>query len=102
MLLSFISVSELTWHKRTYLQNRNKLIENRLEATKGEVGEGEGWTGSLGLVEANLLHLVWVNHKFPMYRTGNYIQYPVINHNGKKDKKKEKNVSMHACTYGYN
>ena len=92
MLLSFISVLELTWHKRTYLQNRNKLIENR---------EGKGWTGSLGLVEANLLHLEWVNHKFLMYRTENYIQYPVINHNGKKDKK-EKNVSMHACTYVYN
>ena len=42
------------WHKRIYLQNRNKLtdIENRLVVAKGE-GEGEGWTGSLGLVDAN-------------------------------------------------
>ena len=65
------------------------------------MGEGEGWTGSLGLVEANLLHLEWVNHVFLMYRTGNYIQDPVINHNG-REKKREKNVSMHARTYVYN
>ena len=99
MLLRFISVLELTWHKRTYLKNRNKLVENRLEATKGEVGKGKGWTGSLGLVEANLLHLEWVNHKFLMYRTGNYIQYPVINHNGKKDKKRKEceHTCMHIC-----
>ena len=65
-----------------------------------ECGRGEGWTGSLGLVEANLLHLEWVNHEFLIYRTGSYIQDPVINHNGREDK--EKNVSIHAHTYVYN
>ena len=36
-----------------YLQNRNRPIdiENRLVVAKG--GEGERWTGSLGLVDAN-------------------------------------------------
>ena len=42
------------WHKWTYLQNKNKLmdIEKRPMVAKGE-GEGVGWTGSLGLVDAN-------------------------------------------------
>ena len=45
---------------------------------QGEEG-GEGWTGSLGLVDANL-YLAWINNKVQLYSTGNYIQYPVINH----------------------
>jgi len=41
-------------HKRTSLQNRNRLIdiENRLVIAKGEE-EGVGWMGSLGLEDAN-------------------------------------------------
>ena len=37
-----------------YLQNRNRLrdTENRLVAAKRE-GEGNGWAGSLGFVDAN-------------------------------------------------
>ena len=59
---------------------------------KGGWGEGEEWTGSLGLVDANLLHLEWINNRVLMYSTGNYIQYRVINHMEKNIKKK--NVSM--------
>ena len=29
-------------------------------------------------------------HKVLLYSTGNYIQYPVINHNGKEHEKKKK------------
>ena len=41
-------------HRRTSLEKRNRLtdMENRLEGANGE-GEGVGWTGSLGLVDAN-------------------------------------------------
>ena len=41
------------WHKRTYLQNRNRLtdVENRLVVAKEE--ERVGWKGSLGLAVAN-------------------------------------------------
>ena len=37
------------WHKRTYLQKRNKLVdmENRLVVAKGQ-GEGVEWNGSWG------------------------------------------------------
>ena len=42
-------------HKQTYLQNRNRLtgIEKRHVVAKGEVGGGRGWSGSLGLADAN-------------------------------------------------
>ena len=45
-------VSEIQ-HESTYLQNRNRLIENRLGVTRGEAGLAEGWIGSLELAEAN-------------------------------------------------
>ena len=43
---------------------------------------GEGWIGSLGLADANYyIQNGWTTES---YRTGNYIQCPVINHNGKE------------------
>ena len=72
-------------HRWTYLQNRNRLtdIENRPVVTKvGEVEEGR--SGSLGISRCKLLYIGWMNNKVLLYSTGNYIQYPVINHNGKE------------------
>ena len=43
-----------------------------------------GRIGSLGLAEANYLYIGWINNKVLLYSTGNYIQYPVTNHNGKE------------------
>jgi len=59
---------------------------------KGEAGrEREG----LGLCTGKyaLLHLEWINNKVLMYSTGNYIEYPMINHNGKESFKK----NIHKC-----
>ena len=39
-----------------------------------------------------ILYIVWINNKVLLYSTGNYIQYHVINHNGKKY---EKNIYMY-------
>ena len=47
---------------------------------------GEGRSASLGLTDANY-YIEWINNKVLLYNTGNYIQYPVINHNGKQYKK---------------
>ena len=47
-----------------------------------------------GVSRCKLLYREWINHKVLLYTTGNYIQYPVINHNGKEYKKE--------CTYMYN
>ena len=41
-----------------------------------------------------LVHTEWINNKVLLYSTGNYIQYPVINHNGKEYEKE--------CIYMYN
>ena len=43
---------------------------------------GEGWVGSLGLT-CKLLYMEWINNQV-LYSTGNYIQYALINHNGKE------------------
>ena len=82
-----LSVESKLWHKWTYLWNRNRLTgtENRLVVAKGgEVVERR--IGSLGLVDANY-YIEWINNKVLLYSTGNYIQYPVINHSGKEKEK---------------
>ena len=34
-----------------------------------------------------LVHIGWINNMVLVYSTGNYIQYPMINHNGKESEK---------------
>ena len=83
-----------TWHKRTYLQNRNRFtnIKNRLVVAKGEGVEGEmNW--EFGISRCKLLYTEWINKKVLLYSTGNYIKYPVINHSGKEYEK--------VCVYMY-
>ena len=41
-----------------------------------------GW--EFGISRCKLLYIEWINNKVLQYSTGNYIQYPVINHNGKE------------------
>ena len=45
-------------------------------------GVGGGRVGSLGSADANC-YVGWINSKVLLHSTGNYIQYPAINHNGK-------------------
>ena len=40
-----------------------------------------------GLSRGKLLYIEWINNKILLYSSGNYIQYPVIKHNGKEYKK---------------
>jgi len=58
-------VESKTWHKCTYLQNRNKLtnIDNRLVVAKGEGGvSGMHW--ELGVSRCKLLHLFYFIYLF--------------------------------------
>ena len=66
--------------------NTNELIyeTNRLMVAEGV---GEGWSGSLGLADANYEIIEWINNKVLLYSPGNCIQYPVINHDGKEYEK---------------
>ena len=48
-------------------------------------GGGKDW--EFGISRCNLVCLGWINNKVLLYSTGNYIQYPVINHNGNEYEK---------------
>ena len=54
------------------------------------VANGEGGQGE-GLANANS-YIGWINNESSslLYSTGNHIQYPVINHNGKR-------IYIHQC-----
>ena len=57
-------------------------VENRLVVAEGGgVGGGKYW--EFGISRHKLLYTIWTNNKVLLYSTGNYSQYPVINHNGK-------------------
>ena len=58
---------------------------------KGKKERGKGGGGinqEFGITRYKLLHIKQINKKFLLYSTGNYIQYPEINHN-KKEYEKE-------------
>ena len=59
----------------------------------GGGGEG-GMEWKFQISRCKLLHIGWINNKALLYSTRNYIQYPVINHNGKEYEKE--------CMYMYN
>ena len=46
-------------------------------------GVGGGLEWEAGVSRCKLLYREWTNNKVLLYSTGNYIQYPMINHNGK-------------------
>ena len=53
---------------------------------KGE-GEGSGMDREFVVDRCKLLHLEWINNKVLLYITGNYIQSPGTDHDGKNMKK---------------
>ena len=72
------------WHRRTYLQNRNRLIdiENRLVVAK-EVGGGSGIDWDFGVSSFKLLHLEWTSNEVLLYGAGSCIQSLVIEHDSR-------------------
>ena len=57
----------------------------------------KGWGGKdweFGISRSKLLYIEWINNEALLYSTGNYIQYPVINHNGKECEKEEIHVQL--------
>lgn len=72
------SISKIR-HKRTYVQNRNRLDREQACGCK----EGEERGREFGLADANS-SVGWINNKVPSASTGNYIQHPMINCNGKE------------------
>ena len=60
-------------------------INNRLVVVKGE-GAAEGMDWQVAVSRCKILYVEQVNNKVLLYSTENYIQYPVIHHNGKNTK----------------
>ena len=48
---------------------------------------GGGMDWEVGISRCKLLYIGQINNKVLLYSTGNYIQYPVTNHNGKECEK---------------
>ena len=73
------------------LSTKQKQSHRHREQTCGcqaGVGEGEeGMDWEFGISRCKLLHIERINNKILLYSTGNYIQYLVINHNGKESEK---------------
>ena len=69
-------------YKSRYLPIKNRLtdMENRLVVANEEACES-------GINRGKLLYIGWVNDEVLLYSTGNHIQYPVTNHNGKECEK---------------
>ena len=45
-------------------------------------GEGSGMDGESAVNRYKLLHLEWISNEILLYSTGNYIQSPVMEHDG--------------------
>ena len=87
-----LHVESKIWPKWTYPWNRNIQTQRTdLWLPRGREG-GRVMDWEFEVSRCKLLHLEWINNKVLLYSTGNYIQSPGINHNGKEYKKK--NVYM--------
>ena len=65
------------------LSTKQKQTHRHRKWTCGYQGGGKDW--EFGISRCKLLYGEWINNKGLLYSTGKYIQYPVINHNGKED-----------------
>ena len=67
----------------TKLTQNGSYIETRLLVAKGEGAKGSmEW--EIWVSRCKLLNIGWINHKVLLCSIEHYIQYPLINHNGKE------------------
>ena len=64
-------------------QKQTHRLREQICGCPWEGGGGGGMDWEFGISRCKLLY-VWINNKVLLYSTGNYIQYPVINNNGKE------------------
>ena len=65
------------------LSMKQKQTHRHIEQTCGCQGGGGsgGMDWEFGVSRYKLLYIEWINNKVLLYSTGNYVQYPMINHN---------------------
>ena len=69
------------------LPMKQKQNQGHTEETcgcQGGGGRGRRKDWEFGISRCEQLYIGWMNNKVLLYSTGNYIQYLVINHNGKE------------------
>ena len=71
------------------LSTRQIQIHRHREQTCGcQRGRGlVGMNWEFGINRYKLSRIEWINNKILLYSTGNFLQYPIINHNGKEHEK---------------
>ena len=66
----------------------NLSMKQTLRHREQDVGhQGEGTDWKFVVNRCKLIYIECINNKVLLYSTGNYIQYPVINHTGKECEK---------------
>ena len=61
-----------------------------------------GMNWEFGISRRKLLNIGWINNKVLLYSTGNYVQYPAINHNEKEYEKEGVCLCVCVCVCVYN
>ena len=67
-----------------------------MAANRKGIGGGTEW--EVGASRCKILYSEWINNEILLYKTENYIQDPMINHNGKEHSKTE---CVCVCVYIY-
>ena len=78
------------------MKQKQTDIENRLVVADGE-GAGGEMELEFEVSRCKLAYIGWINNKVQLYNTKDYIQYPVINYNGKEYERNiyiKQNVSL--------
>ena len=70
----------------TRKQKQNRRHREQTGGCQGE-GVGGGMEWEVRVSRCKLLYIEWINNKILLYSTENYIQYPMVNHNGKESQK---------------
>ena len=77
---------------------KQKQSHRYREQTCGcQAGGGGGKDWKFGISRCKLVYIGWINNKVLLYSTGNYIQYPVINLNGKEYEKEYICITESLC-----
>ena len=81
------------------LSKKQKQTHRHREQTCGCQGEGGGggmdW--EFGVSGCKQVYIGWINNKVLLFSTGNSIQYPVINRDGKAYEKEYMSVCVCVC-----
>ena len=75
------------WNLKYDTNELNYEIEAGMQKTDLWLTKGEGEGGmdwEFGTSRPKLLYIEWINNKVLLYTAWNYIQYLIINHNGKE------------------